>query len=201
MSRNIIAILRGITPAESTDLLDALIDAGITQIEVPLNSPDPFDSIERMVKHAGSCAAVGAGTVLDVTSVARLAQIGAKLVVSPDANADVIRATKSFGMASYPGVLSPTEAFTALRAGADGLKFFPAFKLGLDGFQALSAVLPAGTKSYAVGGIGPDDFASWLKAGITGFGMGSQLYKPGDTADQVATNAAEIVSAYDAACS
>lgn len=201
MSRNIIAILRGITPAESTDLLDALIDAGITQIEVPLNSPDPFDSIERMVKHAGSRAAVGAGTVLDVTSVARLAQIGAKLVVSPDANADVIRATKSFGMASYPGVLSPTEAFTALRAGADGLKFFPAFKLGLDGFQALSAVLPAGTKSYAVGGIGPDDFASWLKAGITGFGMGSQLYKPGDTADQVATNAAEIVSAYDAACS
>ncbi|MBT2132425.1 2-dehydro-3-deoxy-6-phosphogalactonate aldolase [Aliiroseovarius lamellibrachiae] len=199
MSRNIIAILRGITPDETTDILDALIAAGITTIEVPLNSPDPFDSIERMVKHAGNRAVVGAGTVLDVTFVERLAGIGAQLVVSPDANPEVIAATKSYGMASYPGVLTPTEAFSALRAGADGLKFFPAFKLGLEGFKALSAVLPAGTKSYAVGGVGPDDFASWLNAGITGFGMGSNIYKPGYSADQVAKLATEIVAAYDKA--
>ncbi len=199
MARNIIAILRGITPDEATGILDALIEAGITTIEVPLNSPDPFDSIERMVKHAGDRAAVGAGTVLDVASVDRLAAIGAQLVVSPDANPDVIRATKAHGLASYPGVLTPTEAFAALRAGADGLKFFPAFKLGLDGFKALSAVLPNGTKSYAVGGVGPDDFAAWLGAGITGFGMGSNIYKPGYSAEKVAQLARDIVAAYDAA--
>ncbi|MDA5094750.1 2-dehydro-3-deoxy-6-phosphogalactonate aldolase [Aliiroseovarius sp. KMU-50] len=199
MSRNIIAILRGITPDEATDVLDALIAAGITTIEVPLNSPDPFDSIERMVKHAGDRAVIGAGTVLDVTSVERLAGIGAQLVVSPDSNPEVIKATKAYAMASYPGVLTPTEAFSALRAGADGLKFFPAFKLGIDGFKALSAVLPAGTKSYAVGGVGPDDFASWLDAGITGFGMGSNIYKPGCSAEQVAKLAAEIVTTYDKA--
>lgn len=199
MSREIIAILRGIQPTEAVDTLNALIDAGITKIEVPLNSPDPFDSIERMVQVAGDRALVGAGTVLDVSSVGRLAAIGAQMVVSPDANPEVIKATKSAGMLSYPGVLTATEAFSALRSGADGLKFFPAFKLGLDGFKALSAVLPEGTKTYAVGGVGPADFASWLNLGITGFGLGSNIYKPGYSAAQVGTLAADIVAAYDAA--
>ncbi|MBO9452044.1 2-dehydro-3-deoxy-6-phosphogalactonate aldolase [Tropicibacter sp. R16_0] len=199
MSREIIAILRGIKPDEAEPILDALIGAGITKIEVPLNSPAPFDSIERMVLRAGDRATVGAGTVLDVASVERLAGIGAQMVVSPDANPDVIKATKAHGMSSYPGVFTPTEAFAALRAGADGLKFFPAFKLGLDGFQALSAVLPTDTKSYAVGGVGAADFADWFNAGITGFGLGSNIYKPGYSADQVAELATRIVAAYDEA--
>ena len=199
MSREIIAILRGIQPDEAVNILNALIDAGITKIEVPLNSPDPFDSIERMVQAAGARALVGAGTVLDVASVRRLASIGAQMVVSPDANPDVIAETKAQGMLSYPGVLTPTEAFSALRSGADGLKFFPAFKLGLDGFKALAAVLPKGTNTYAVGGVGPADFADWLGAGITGFGLGSNIYKPGCSAEKVGALAAEIVTSYDAA--
>ncbi|WP_371168101.1 2-dehydro-3-deoxy-6-phosphogalactonate aldolase [Aliiroseovarius sp. 2305UL8-7] len=199
MSREIIAILRGIKPQEATAITDALIDAGITKIEVPLNSPNPFDSIESMIAHAGDRATIGAGTVLEVGAVERLSAIGAAMVVSPDANPAVIAATKAHDMASYPGVLTPTEAFSALRAGADGLKFFPAFKLGLDGFKALSAVLPTGTKSYAVGGVGPADFADWLGAGITGFGLGSNIYKPGLSASEVAERAADIVAAYDKA--
>lgn len=197
MSREIIAILRGIIPDEAIAITDALINAGITKIEVPLNSPDPFDSIERMVTHAGGRALIGAGTVLNVDAVKRLASIGAQMVVSPDANPDVIAATKVHNMLSFPGVLTPTEAFSALRAGADGLKFFPAFKLGLDGFKALSAVLPTDTKTYAVGGVGPADFADWQAAGITGFGMGSNIYKPGYSAQRISDCAADIVSAYD----
>lgn len=197
MTREIIAILRGITPEEACEITDVLIDAGISVIEVPLNSPEPFDSIERMVKHAGTRAVIGAGTVLNVSQVERLAAIGAQMVVSPDSNPDVIRATKAANMASYPGVLTPTECFSALRAGADGLKFFPAFKLGVDGFSALKAVLPADTKTYAVGGVGPDDFTAWRQAGITGFGMGSNIYKPGRSAADIAPLAAGIVAAYD----
>lgn len=198
MTREIIAILRGIAPAESVEIMETLIAAGITRIEVPLNSPDPFNSIEQMVKAAGKRAVIGAGTVLDVESVERLSAIGAQMVVSPDANPEVIRATKAMGMLSFPGVLTPTEAFSALHAGADGLKFFPAFKLGIDGFTALRAVLPADCKTYAVGGAGPENFAEWHAAGITGFGIGSGIYKPGFDAAKVAQLAAGIVSAYDA---
>ena len=199
MTREIIAILRGVRPDDAVAVTDVLIQAGITKIEVPLNSPDPFDSIARMIAHAGARAMIGAGTVLDVASVDRLAAIGAAMVVSPDANPDVIAATKSAGMLSYPGVLTPTEAFTALRHSADGLKFFPAFKLGLDGFQALSAVLPQGTATYAVGGVGPADFGAWLDAGITGFGLGSHIFKPDFSLDEIASRAADCVAAYDAA--
>lgn len=199
MSREIIAILRGVQPLEAVDIMMALMDAGITKIEVPLNSPEPFDSIERMVKAAADRALIGAGTVLDEAEVSRLAAIGARMVVSPNANPAVIAATKAQGLLSYPGVLTPTEAFAALRAGADGLKFFPAFKLGLDGFKALSAVLPEATKTYAVGGVGPADFADWRGAGITGFGLGSNLYKPGYSAEKVGQLAADIVRAYDGA--
>ncbi|WP_420326971.1 2-dehydro-3-deoxy-6-phosphogalactonate aldolase [Mameliella sp.] len=199
MTRELIAILRGLTPDEAAPVTEALIDAGITKIEVPLNSPDPFESIRRMIAHAGDKALIGAGTVLDPVEVGQLAALGAGMVVSPDCNPRVIAAAKSAGLLSYPGVFTATEAFTALRNGADGLKFFPAFKLGLDGFSALKAVLPTEAATYAVGGVGPEDFIDWQKAGITGFGIGSSLYKPGRTAADVKTRAAELVAAYDAA--
>lgn len=199
MTRELIAILRGLTPDEAAPVTEALIDAGITKIEVPLNSPDPFESIRRMIAHAGDKALIGAGTVLDPVEVGQLAALGAGMVVSPDCNPRVIAAAKSAGLLSYPGVFTATEAFTALRNGADGLKFFPAFKLGLDGFSALKAVLPTEAATYAVGGVGPEDFIDWQRAGITGFGIGSSLYKPGRTAADVKTRAAELVAAYDAA--
>ncbi|WP_085905046.1 2-dehydro-3-deoxy-6-phosphogalactonate aldolase [Kiloniella majae] len=197
MTREIIAILRGIKPDEVAEITDALISEGISKIEVPLNSPDPFTSIERMLKHAGDRATIGAGTVLDEEAVKQLAGIGAKMVVSPDCNSDVIQATKASNMLSYPGVFTASESFTALRNGADGLKFFPASLLGIEGFKALKSVLPANTKTYAVGGIGPSNFQEWEAAGITGFGMGSSLYKPGITAREIALNARETVKAYD----
>ncbi|PCJ10620.1 MAG: 2-dehydro-3-deoxy-6-phosphogalactonate aldolase [Rhodobacteraceae bacterium] len=197
MTREIIAILRGIQQHEICDIADALIDAGITKIEVPLNSPDPFATIARLVAHAGDRALVGAGTVLDADAVERLASIGAQMVVSPDTCAEVIKATKAAGMLSYPGVVTPTECFAALRAGADGIKLFPAFKLGIDGLAAVKSVLPTGTKTYAVGGVGPDNFADWQAAGITGFGIGSGIYKPGFSVEDVKTRALKIVTAYD----
>ncbi|AUQ57654.1 2-dehydro-3-deoxy-6-phosphogalactonate aldolase [Phaeobacter inhibens] len=197
MSRNIIAILRGLRPEEARAMTDALIAAGITKIEVPLNSPHPYDSIAAMLDQAKGRATVGAGTVLNTDAVAQLSAMGAQMVISPDCNPDVIRAAKAAGMLSYPGVFTASECFSALRAGADGLKFFPAFKLGLDGFSALKAVLPADAETYAVGGVGPADFADWQKAGITGFGIGSSLYKPGRTVEDVARLAAETVAAYD----
>ncbi|WP_136439978.1 2-dehydro-3-deoxy-6-phosphogalactonate aldolase [Pacificoceanicola onchidii] len=201
MSRELIAILRGVTPAEAAPMAEALIEAGITKIEVPLNSPDPFDSIKSMLDVSEGRAEIGAGTVLDPADVQRLAQMGAHLVVSPDCNPRVIVATKQAGMLSYPGVFTATEAFTALRNGADGLKFFPAFKLGTDGIAALKAVLPAEAKTYAVGGVGPDNFADWLNIGITGFGIGSNLFKPGRSVADVAARAVDMSAAYDAALS
>ena len=198
MSREIIAILRGITPDEAVPVADVLMDAGITRIEVPLNSPQPFDSIGKMLEAHGQNAMIGAGTVLDVRDVERLHKMGAHMVVSPDANASVIVATKQAGMMSFPGVMTPTECFAALQAGADGLKLFPASLLGVDGLKAIGAVLPEGTKTYAVGGVGPANFAEWFAAGVTGFGIGSALYKPGMSVADVASRAADMVAAYDA---
>ncbi|MCV2872678.1 2-dehydro-3-deoxy-6-phosphogalactonate aldolase [Defluviimonas sp. WL0050] len=199
MSRAIIAILRGITPDEAVAVTEALVGAGITRIEVPLNSPDPYDSIARMIMAADGRAEIGAGTVLNVPSVERLAGIGARMIVSPDCNPEVIAATKRMGMQSYPGVFTATECFTALRAGADGLKLFPANLIGVQGFAAINAVLPAGTRTFAVGGVGAGDFAEWRQAGIAGFGLGTALYRPGLLPDEVARRAAGIVSAYDRA--
>ena len=199
MTRNIIAILRGITPDEAASTCAALIDAGITTIEVPLNSPDPFDSIRAMADAHGDAALIGAGTVLSVEDVNRVAQVGGRLIVSPNMDPRVIVATKTAGMASWPGVMTPTECFAALKNGADGLKIFPGSLLGPDGLRAIRAVLPSDTQVYAVGGAGPDNFAEWIDASADGFGIGSALYKPGMTTADIAARAREIVAAYDAA--
>ncbi len=197
MSREIIAILRGITPSEAAAVTGALIKAGITKIEVPLNSPDPYDSIAAMLDGFGTQATIGAGTVLAPEQVLRLAQMGAHMIVSPDCNQRVIMATKKAGLLSYPGVMTPTEAFTALRTGADGIKLFPGSLIGPDGLRAIGAVLPNGTKTYAVGGVGPDNFADWFAAGATGFGIGTALYVPGRRTADIAARARDLVAAYD----
>lgn len=198
MTRKIIAILRGITPDEAEPITEALISAGITSIEVPLNSPDPFTSIKSMVDSFGQDALIGAGTVLTPDDVLRLQQIGAGMVVSPDCNPRVIVATKQAGMKSFPGVMTPTECFTALRNGADGLKLFPGSLIGPDGLKAIKAVLPEGTQTFAVGGANASNFSDWFAAGVDGFGIGSALYKPGASVDEITSRATEIVAAYDA---
>lgn len=199
MTREIIAILRGLRPEEALPIGAALLEAGITQFEVPLNSPDPIESIGRLTEAYGSRALIGAGTVLSPGQVAEVAAAGGRLIVSPDCNPAVIEAARAAGLTSYPGVLSPTECFTALRHGADGVKLFPAMLLGPAGLAAVRAVLPAGTRTFAVGGVGPEDFAGWFAAGCTGFGIGSGIYKPGQTAAEVGRRAREIVAAYDGA--
>ena len=199
MNRDIIAILRGVTPEDALAVGQVLTGAGITRIEVPLNSPDPFRSIEALASALSDVAQIGAGTVLRPGDVDAVQAAGGSLIVSPDCNPEVITRTKALGMASFPGVMTPTECFTALRHGADGLKLFPGTLIGTAGLKAVHAVLPAGTRTYAVGGVGPANFAEWFAAGATGFGIGTALYKPGFSAAEVAARAADIVTAYDTA--
>lgn len=197
--RNIIAILRGITPDEVNAVGEALIASGITQIEVPLNSPEPLTSIAMMVHAFSPQAVIGAGTVLSTQDVRAVANAGGKLIVSPNCDIDVINATKLRGMASWPGVMTPSECFTAIHAGADGLKLFPASLIGPSGLKAIRAVLPKDLPVFAVGGAGPDNFAQWFAAGASGFGIGTALYTPGMQASDIAARAKDIVSAYDEA--
>jgi 2-dehydro-3-deoxyphosphogalactonate aldolase len=195
--RHLIAILRGITPPETIAVCGALVSAGITLIEVPLNSPDALRSIADAAKAFAGRADVGAGTVLSVEDVDAVADAGGVFVVSPDTNPAVIARTKQRGMASYPGVFSPSDAFSAIRAGATGLKFFPAEVLGPKGIKAMKAVLPPSVPLYAVGGASPDNFGEYFAAGCAGFGLGTFIYKPGMTTADVAGRAQAAVAAYD----
>ena len=199
MERNIIAILRGVRPDEVLQIAACVVDSGITQIEVPMNSPDVFDSIQLLHDELAEHIAVGAGTVTSVNQVKTLESIGIDFIVSPNFDPEVVEVTKNAGMLSYPGVITPTECFSALNCGADGLKFFPASLLGEANLMALKAVLPDKIPLYMVGGVGPENFSSWLSAGATGFGIGSGIYKAGDTSQTVALKAKQIVQSYDEA--
>ena len=199
MERNIIAILRGVRPEEVLQIAACVVDSGITQIEVPMNSPDVFDSIQLIHDELAEHISVGAGTVTSIDQVKTLENIGIDFIVSPNFDPKVVEATKNAGMLSYPGVITPTECFSALNCGADGFKFFPASLLGEANLIALKAVLPDKIPLYMVGGVGPENFSSWFNAGATGFGIGSGIYKAGDTSQSVAMKAKQIVQSYDEA--
>ena len=199
MTRNLISILRGVTPPEAEAICAACLEAGITRVEVPLNSPDPFASIAAMAAAHGDAALIGAGTVLSPDDVGRVAQAGGRLIVSPNCDPRVIVATVQAGMESWPGVMTPTECFAALKNGATGLKIFPASLIGPDGLKAIRAVLPPAAQVYAVGGAEASNFGDWIAAGANGFGIGSALYKPGLSAAEVRARATDIVAAYDEA--
>lgn len=195
--RKMIAILRGVKPDQVVDIGAALISSGISMIEVPLNSPEPFLSVQSLSQKFSDQAIIGAGTVLTVDDVEKVHKAGGTLIVSPNCNIDVIKRTKELGMASWPGVMTPTESFQALDAGADGLKFFPSELIGPTGLKAMKAVLPKDVPTYAVGGVSPENLAEWAKAGADGFGIGGGIYKVGMGADEVRERADKFVAAYD----
>lgn len=196
--RPLIAILRGVTPDEVVAIGGVLVEAGFRLIEVPLNSPDPIESIRRLATALGDQATVGGGTVLSCTDVAAVAAAGGSLVVSPNMDPAVIVATRAAGMLSGPGVCTPTEAFAAIEAGADFLKLFPAEQLGPAVLKAWRAVLPQEMPLVPVGGITPESIVSWRAAGADGFGLGSALYKPGMTPGAVRRAAESFVAAWRA---
>lgn len=191
----LVAILRGVTPDAVVGVGEALVDAGFTLIEVPLNSPDPLTSIARLAEAMAGRAQIGAGTVLREADVAAVRAAGGTMVISPNANPGVIAATAAAGMVSLPGIATPTEAFAALDAGATALKLFPAEGASPAVLKAMRAVLPKGTRVLPVGGITPQGMAPWRAAGAAGFGLGSALYQPGIDAAEVGRRARAFVAA------
>ena len=190
----LVAVIRGVTPDEVEDVGEALFEAGIRIIEVPLNSPDPLRSIEKLAIRMGDRALVGAGTVLDSRQVGEVRTAGGRLIVSPNANPDVIAATAESGLVSCPGYFTPSEAFTAIAAGAHALKLFPAEAATPAMLKAQRAVLPKALPILVVGSVKPDLMAAWLRAGANGFGLGSGVFKPGNSAAQVLENARSYVA-------
>ncbi|WP_368449096.1 2-dehydro-3-deoxy-6-phosphogalactonate aldolase [Cobetia amphilecti] len=203
MSLPLVAILRGVTPQDIIAIADEIIAAGITRIEVPLNSPQPLESIAVLVEHCerahGGEILIGAGTVLTPQQVRDVHAAGGRLIVSPNADVDVIRESRRLEMVSLPGIVTPTEAFAALTAGASGLKLFPATQVGIVNMKAMLAVLPKDIELYAVGGIGSDNFAEWRAAGVHGAGLGTAIYTPGLSAAEVGERARTLVAAWLAA--
>jgi len=192
----LVAILRGVTPAEAEAIGDAIFEAGIRIIEVPLNSPDPLASIVRLAKKFGDRALVGAGTVLKAEDVARVRDAGGQLIVSPDTNPEIIAATASAGLISSPGYFTPSEAFTAIRAGATALKLFPAEAASPAVLKAQLAVIPRDVPVLAVGGIKPDNMRPWLDVGASGFGLGGGLYQPGQSPEETLAKAKAYVEGF-----
>ncbi|EOC1185940.1 2-dehydro-3-deoxy-6-phosphogalactonate aldolase [Cronobacter sakazakii] len=192
----LIAILRGITPDEAHDHVAAVIDAGFEAVEIPLNSPGWRTSIAAMVTAFGDRALIGAGTVLKPEQVDELAEIGSKLVVTPNIQPEVIRRAVSYGMTVCPGCATATEAFNAIEAGAQALKIFPSSAFGPDYIKALKAVLPPEIPVFAVGGVTPENLAVWLNAGCVGAGLGSDLYRAGQPVERTAAQAKAFVKAY-----
>jgi 2-dehydro-3-deoxyphosphogalactonate aldolase len=194
----LIAILRGVQPTEVEAIGDALVDAGFTLIEVPLNSPDPFDSIARLAKRLAGRAVIGAGTVLAEAQVAAVRAAGGTMIISPNANPGVIAASAAAGLVSLPGIATPSESFAAIEAGANALKLFPAEGASPTVLKAMRAVLPPTMRVLPVGGISPDNMTAWHKAGAAGFGIGSALYSPGLAPDDVAARASAFRRAWEA---
>lgn len=199
MKRPLVAILRGLKPEETQAVVGGLIETGFTAIEIPLNSPDPFRSIEIAAKMAPADCLIGAGTVLTVEDVQSLENAGGRLMVSPNVEPEVISLAAAKGMVTLPGCFTATEALAAAKAGATGLKFFPASVLGPSGINAIRAVLPKDLLIAAVGGVSDTNFAEYVKGGIMAFGLGSSLYKPGMSAEDVIAKARITIEAYDRA--
>ena len=196
-NRELIAILRGLTLDRCVKVSEILIAEGFSKLEVPLNSPNPMETISEMQNSFGNSVTIGAGTVTNVSEVSQLSKIGCQMIVSPNTDTEVIKATKNGGMLSFPGAFTPSECFSAINSAADGLKIFPAFKLGVKGFKAIKAVLPNSLKTYAVGGIDETHFSDWLDAGVTGFGIGSNLFHSSMSDDDIQSAAKKFVLAYD----
>lgn len=197
--RDLVAILRGVRPEEVEAIAEVLVEEQFPAIEVPLNSPDAFRSIEIVARRFGGAALIGAGTVLSVEACDRVAEAGGRLMVTPNVDPEVISRACEHRMVTLPGVFTPTEALLALRSGASALKFFPAGVLGTSGISAVKAILPKDTVVGAVGGVAEDSFAAFARIGVRTFGLGSSLYRPGDTAQTVRARARLTVEAYDLA--
>lgn len=195
--RNIVATFHGIDVDQVVEVVEVLVESGISRIEIPLNSPNPFGSISAITQALGDKAIIGAGMALNRIDVDGLKVLGGKFISSPNCNPEIISLTKGLGLLSWPGVVTPSECFAALAAGADGLNVTPASMAGINGFKALRALLPEGTPLYAVGGVKLSEFKKYVQAGCSGFGLGSEIYVPGWSINKVADKAAAAVDAHD----